>query len=61
MTLTNTNNIRLNYNEKYNKLLPIIYRCRKIKGDGNCYYRAVMFRYFEYIINSSTSLHNESR
>ena len=50
MTLTNTNNIRLNYNEKYNKLLPIIYRCRKIKGDGNCYYRAVMFRYFEYII-----------
>ena len=50
MNLTNINNIRLNYNEKYNKLSQIIYRCRKIKGDGNCYYRAVMFRYFEQII-----------
>ena len=52
ITLTNLNNISLNYNEKYNKLLPIIYRCRKIKGDGNCYYRAVMFRYMEQIILS---------
>ena len=52
MTLTNPNNIRLNFNEKYNKLFPIIYRYRKIKGDGNCYYRAVMFRYFEQIILS---------
>ena len=52
MTLTNLNinNIRLNYKEKYNKLSTIIYRCRNIKGDGNCYYRAVMFRYFEKII-----------
>ena len=52
LTNVNINNIRLNYNEKYNKLSPIIYRCRKIKGDGNCYYRAVMFRYFEQIILS---------
>ena len=52
INLTNLNNIRLNYNEKYNKLFPIIYRCRKIKGDGNCYYRAVMFRYMEQIILS---------
>ena len=54
MTLTslNINSMRLNYKEKYNKLSPIIYRCRKIKGDGNCYYRAVMFRYFEQIILS---------
>ena len=50
ITLTNPNISRLNYKEKYNKLKPIVYRCRKIKGDGNCYYRAVMFRYFERII-----------
>ena len=37
---------------KYNKLKPIIYKYRKIKGDGNCYYRAVMFRYIEKIILS---------
>ena len=36
--------------EKYNKLKPIIYKYRQIKGDGNCYYRAVMFRYIEQII-----------
>ena len=35
---------------QYNKLNPIIYRYRQIKGDGNCYYRVVMFRYFEKII-----------
>ena len=37
-------------NSKYNKLKPIIYKYRQIKGDGNCYYRAVMFRYIEQII-----------
>ena len=35
---------------QYNKLNPIIYRYRQIKGDGNCYYRVVMFRYLEKII-----------
>ena len=34
-----------------------IYNYRTIKGDGNCYYRAVMFRYFEIIIfNKEISL-----
>ena len=50
MTYNTQSNIHINYSEKFNKLNPIIYRCRKIKGDGNCYYRAVMFRYFEQII-----------
>jgi hypothetical protein len=35
---------------QYNKLKPIIYRYRQVKGDGNCYYRVVMFRYLEKII-----------
>ncbi len=35
---------------QYNKLKPIIYRYRRIKGDGNCFYRVVMFRYLEKII-----------
>ena len=52
ITFNNPNSIVFNYNEKYNKLSPIIFRLRKIKGDGNCYYRAVMFRYFEHIILS---------
>ena len=52
ISLNNPNNTHLNYNEKYNKLKPIIHRCRQIKGDGNCYYRVVMFRYFEQIILS---------
>ena len=52
ITFNNPNSIVLNYNEKFNKLSPIVYRLRKIKGDGNCYYRAVMFRYFEQIILS---------
>ena len=36
--------------DKYNLYLKYIYNYRTIKGDGNCYYRAVMFRYFEIII-----------
>ena len=36
--------------KKYNNFKNIIYRYRKIKGDGNCYYRAIMFRYIEIII-----------
>ena len=44
-------------NEKYNKFKPFIYKYRKVKGDGNCYYRAVMFRYMELIIlNQNISL-----
>ena len=35
---------------KYNLYRKYIYNYRTIKGDGNCYYRAVMFRYFEIII-----------
>ena len=44
------NNSEIDLNSKYNKLKPIIYRYRQIKGDGNCFYRAVMFRYIEQII-----------
>ena len=44
----NINNSDLN--NKYNKLKSIIYRYRQIKGDGNCYYRAIMFRYLEKLI-----------
>ena len=44
----NVNNSDLN--NKYDKLKPIIYRYRQIKGDGNCYYRAIMFRYLEKLI-----------
>ena len=40
----------IDLDSKYNKLKPIIYKYRQIKGDGNCYYRAVMFRYLEQII-----------
>ena len=40
----------IDLNDKYNKLKPIIYRYRQIKGDGNCFYRAVMFRYIELLI-----------
>ena len=40
----------IDLNNKYNKLKPLIYRYRQIKGDGNCFYRAVMFRYIEQII-----------
>ena len=46
--MNDTMNIELS--NKYNKLKQIIYKYREIKGDGNCYYRAVMFRYIEQII-----------
>ena len=35
--------------EKYNLLKDYIYY-RKIKGDGNCFYRAIIFKYLEIII-----------
>lgn len=35
---------------KYNDLKTSIYRWRHVKGDGNCFYRAVIFRYLEEII-----------
>ena len=34
----------------YNKLKKYIYNYRTIRGDGNCFYRAVMFRYLEILI-----------
>ena len=37
-------------NDKYNKLKPYIYNYRTINGDGNCFYRAVMFRYLEILV-----------
>ena len=37
-------------NGKYNMLKPYIYNYRTINGDGNCFYRAAMFRYLEIIV-----------
>ena len=39
--------------EKLKTLKNICYRWRKIKGDGNCYYRAIIFAYIENIILSN--------
>ena len=36
--------------DKYNLYKDFIYNYRFIKGDGNCFYRAVVFRYFEIIM-----------
>ena len=49
--LLNKMTLKLHLYEQY------IFNYRTIKGDGNCYYRAVMFRYFEIIIfNKEISL-----
>ena len=40
-------------NSKYNLLKPYIYNYRTIYGDGNCYYRAIIFRYLEILILSN--------
>ena len=37
-------------NDKYNLLKPYIYNYRTINGDGNCFYRAAIFRYLEILI-----------
>ena len=37
-------------NDRYELFKNYIYNYRPIKGDGNCFYRAVIFRYFELII-----------
>ena len=37
-------------NDRYELFKKYIYNYRPIKGDGNCFYRAVIFRYFELII-----------
>ena len=37
-------------NDKYNSLKPFVCNYRTINGDGNCFYRAVMFRYLEILI-----------
>ena len=36
--------------KKYEIYKDVFSRWRKVKGDGNCFYRAVMFRYIELII-----------
>ena len=36
--------------KKFEAFENIIYKWRKIKGDGNCFYRAIIFRYLELII-----------
>ena len=36
--------------EKYNLLGKYFYNYRNINGDGNCFYRAAMFRYIEILI-----------
>ena len=42
---------------KYSLYKEYVYNYRFIKGDGNCFYRAVIFRYFEIIIlNLETDL-----
>ena len=43
--------------KKFNLYETYVFNYRTIKGDGNCYYRAVMFRYFEILIlNKEVSL-----
>ena len=37
-------------NDRYELFKKYIYNYRPIKGDGNCFYRAVIFRYFEIVI-----------
>ena len=36
--------------DKYDMLKPYIYNYRTINGDGNCFYRAAMFRYLEIMV-----------
>ena len=47
-------------NEKYQRLKNYICNYRTIFGDGNCYYRAVMFRYIELLILNRKSQHLRS-
>ena len=42
-------------NKKYQRLKNYICNFRTIYGDGNCYYRAVMFRYIELLILNKKS------
>ena len=42
-------------NEKYQRLKKYICNYRTIYGDGNCYYRAVMYRYIELLILNKKS------
>ena len=44
-------------NDKYNLLKPYIYNYRTINGDGNCFYRAVMFRYLEILVLNKKTEH----
>ena len=50
-SLFNNNIITIDeMNERYELLKKYIYNYRPIKGDGNCFYRAIIFRYFEILI-----------
>ena len=50
-SLFNNNIITIDeMNERYELLKKYIYNYRPIKGDGNCFYRATIFRYFEILI-----------
>ena len=40
-------------NKNYEKCKNFVYKFRKIKADGNCFYRAVIVRYLELIILSN--------
>ena len=44
-------------NEKYQRFKNYICNYRTIFGDGNCYYRAVMYRYIELLILNKKSQH----
>ena len=37
-------------NDKYNTFKKYIYNYRTVNGDGNCFYRAIMFRYLEILV-----------
>ena len=57
-SLFNNNFINIDeMNYRYELFKKYIYNYRAIKGDGNCFYRAVIFRYIEVIIlNKNTGL-----
>jgi hypothetical protein len=49
LSFTASSNSDLNFSF-YQRLEKNIFRWRSIKGDGNCYYRAVIFSYLEDLI-----------
>ena len=49
-SFSNDKNLLDEMMEKYQQYRKYIFKYRSIKGDGNCYYRAVIFRYIEILI-----------